>query len=183
MAESQLSDLKILKESNSMDTNNAHENQQSLLNKLEITQLLEAKFDGLNEHFDEFKSFITSDNLTPQELQAFLHAVENDYPKIKRDFRKNGYPKNHEEFTIFADNFGIETTAEQSENKEIDLEKIKAVYVTYHDKLEKSDVLSQNGLSEYSQLLENVTSAKDIKNLEGNIEKLNTYLIGTDGKS
>lgn len=92
---------------------------------------IEEKFSGM-ENFAQFETFLQSGELSPAEMEAFLKTVSENGGRIKRDFRKEGFPLDRESYVLFADRFGIPTSTAEVEERTTetlseDFEKIQGI--------------------------------------------------------
>jgi hypothetical protein len=85
----------------------------NLHDKQELIDSIQEQCKGLNEGYEVFCNFIDSE-LSPQELMVLSEALSSrrNFRRIKADIEKSGYPSDRIAFNIFADKFGIQTTAE-----------------------------------------------------------------------
>lgn len=87
-----------------------------LIGDLTALDRIEERFGSL-EHFDAFARFLGSGELSPEELEAFMAAMEDEKTAIDTEFTfmEDGLPVNRESFVLFADKFGIPTSTKATE--------------------------------------------------------------------
>lgn len=143
---------------------------------------IEERF-GTLEHYEEFASFLSSGELSPEEMEAFMAAMENEELSIDVEFAfmEDGLPVNRESFVLFADKFGIPTSTQAHEAMiEYDEESVQKMK-DIASRLESIPSETSTELDDFRRQLDEL-NAIDPQSDEYGLrrEELQSYLLGTD---